>query len=665
MSIAQSAERTVKGVSRFATLVCVFSALLAGQITGDVAGIVTDASGAVVPAAQIRLTNRATGEARVQSSDDAGRFAFNQLKIGPYELRTEASGFRQQTTLLVVRSGETTSVNMQLEVGIFSDAVQVTGAVSPVDAADSQIQISIDGRNTAVLPVSRNPILLAATAPGVIPITPNNPQLNSGNFNANGGRGRANNITIDNITATDISITGNGGSNISPLNFAEIQEVKLITNNFSAEYGRNSSSQLQFITRSGTNQFHGEAWDFLKNTVLNARDFFDRTGAATVTKRNQFGYALGGPIKRNKTQFFTSFEDTQLRGLGTARIAQVPTPAMVAQVTDPTSKKLLDQYKLPVSDSGQAAQSAPNLTKAFQFSFRLDHQFSERDTLNARYAHFQQEGVSSSIAFYLTNLANFGARSISGPRNFNLAETHIFSPTVVNEFRFGYGRSSPYFIPDSTVPLGPQIGFSNSQVDRFGEAPIFPQGRVQNSFEYSDTVSVFRGAHNLKLGADVYRYQLNSSADTSTRGVFTFGTWADFAAGAPSAYTQRMGTSVRGHRVTNQFYFIQDDWRVSRTLTLNIGLRSEVAGSVTEVNGLTSNLDFNCQAPIGAAGPGPLGCFVIGQPSNQTSVNWAPRAGFAWSPFGNSRTGRPRRIWDRLRFHLPEPHHESANAAAI
>jgi len=614
------------------------AASLPGQITGDVAGTVVDASGGVVSAARMVLRNQETGETRTQASDVEGRFAFSQVKIGPYELTAEATGFRRETTGLTVRSGETATATLRLEVGVLTDSVTVTDAVSPVDAADAQIQYSMEARRVAVLPVSRNPILLALTAPGVTPVTPNNPNLNSGNYNTNGGRGRANNITIDNITATDISVTGNGGVQIGPLNFAEIQEVKLITNNFSAEYGRNASSQLQFITRSGTNQFHGEAWEFLKNNILNARDFFDRTGQATVTRRNQFGYAVGGPIVRNKTQFFTSFEDTQLRGLGTARIASVPTPAMAAAITDPNSKKLWDQYQVPVSESGQVTQSAPNLTRAFQFSFRLDHQFSERDTMNARYAHYQQDVSSSSLTFFNSNLANFGSRAVNGPRNFNIAETHLFSATTVNEFRFGYGRSSPYFIPDTTVPLGPMIQFANGQVDRFGESPSFPQGRVQNTFEYSDTLSVFRGAHNLKFGADVYRYQLNSSADSAVLGVYTFPSWNEFALGQPSSYVQRFGSSVRGNRVTNQFYFVQDDWRVGRNLTINLGLRSEVAGGVTEVNGLISNLDIGCHDPIGAAGTGPLGCFTVGQPSNHTSVNWAPRAGFAWSPFGNSRT---------------------------
>ncbi len=146
------------------------------------------------------------------------------------------------------------------------------------------------------------------------------------------------------------------------------------------------------------------------------------------------------------------------------------------------------------------------------------------------------------------------------------------------------------------------------------------------------------GAHNFKLGADVYRYQLNSVADIAAHGQFQFDNWANFAAGKPSMFRQYFGSSVRGNRVTNHFYFLQDDWRVARSFTVNLGVRAEVAGGVSEVNGLISNLDIGCREPIGAAGSGPFGCFTLGQPSNSTNVNWAPRVGFAWSPGRDAKT---------------------------
>src|SRR5262249_13607988 len=238
-------------------------------------------------------------------------------------------------------------------------------------------------------------------------VTANNPFLGSGSYNANGGRGRGNNVTVDNITATDISVTGTGGV-LSPLNFSTIKEVKIITNNFNAEYGRNASSQLQFITKSGTNQFHGEAYEFLQNNEFNARDFFDRSGGPSITRRNQFGGVFSGPVVRNKTQFLASYEGIELRGAGVPRIAQVPTPAMIAQVTDPTSKKILDLYPLPAAQSiganfGQTQQSAAAYTKApLALSFRVDHQFSARDSITGRYSQYSSTAGSTGNTFIST-----------------------------------------------------------------------------------------------------------------------------------------------------------------------------------------------------------------------------------------------------------------------
>jgi hypothetical protein len=622
--------------------IAVFSGCLWAQITADVTGVITDPAGGSVASAKVTVTNKETGENRVVHADSEGRFAANQLKIGRYSVQAEAAGFRTAVTEALLKSGETSSVNFKLEVGQVTESVMVTDAVSPLDTTNAQIQVSIEGARVQDLPVGRNPVLFALMSPGVTPVTANNPFLGSGSYNSNGGRGRGNNVTVDNITATDISVTGTGGV-LGPLNFSTVQEVKLITNNFSAEYGRNANSQLQVITKSGTNEFHGEAYEYLKNNELNARDWFDRTGGPAVTRFNQFGGVFSGPVIRNKTQFLVAYEGIEQRGAGAARIAQVPTPDMLAQVTDPTSKKILGLYNLPAAASigasfGQVQQSAGASTKApLALTFRGDHRFSDKDSITGRYSQFSSQQSSTGNTFISTNLAGYGADSVNHPREANIAETHLFSPTIVNEFRVGFGRSSPIFSPQSTVN-GPRIQFSNSQVDRFGESEIIPQGRVQNTYQYTDILSWVHGGHNLKFGADVYRYQANSFFDNSVRGLYTFADWAGFAAGAPTNYTQLFGSSVRGNRIWNDDYFAQDDWKVTRNLTLNIGIRAEDSHGATEINGLISNLDLNCKDSLGAAGTGPFGCFTVGKPAYNSKVNWGPRFGFAWSPGGNSKT---------------------------
>jgi hypothetical protein len=629
--------RLVRSILARVALPVLFHLPAFAQITGHISGTILDSSGAGVAAARVKLTGSGTGDERAQASDGEGRFAFHQLRVGEYRIIAEAAGFSQLSATAVVRAGETAVVSMRLEVGLVTETIQVTDAATPLDAANSQIQLSVAPTQIFALPVTRNPALLALIAPGVVPVTPNNPYLGSGSYNAHGGRGRANNITIDNITSSDIVTTGVGGSQLGPLNFEQIQEVKLVTNNFSAEYGRNGSSQLQFVTKSGTNALHGAAFEFVENDKFNARDFFDQSGKPAVTRMNDYGFALGGPIVRDRTHFFVTYEGNPVRGEGTARIAQVPTPAMLAMVTDQASRHLLDVYKIPVTDSGQIQQSGSDSQDARQFSVRLDHRLSANDSLTGRFAYYQAEGTAASLTFISTNLEGFGASFVNGPRNFNLSETHLFSSRVVNEARFGFGRSSPYFTPQNAY-VGPRIIISNLDVDAFGQSEQFPQGRTENTFQYGDTITWMKGAHGFKAGLDVYRYQLNSLSDAQTRGVYRFNTWQDFAVGQPASWQERFGSTVRGHRVTNEFFFLQDDWRVTRNFTVNLGIRAEVAGGVGEVNGLTSNLDLNCRDAIGSAGTGPLGCFTIGQPSNRTNVNWSPRLGFAWSPGRNSKT---------------------------
>jgi hypothetical protein len=609
--------------------------------TGDILGQVLDPSGAVVPNTRIAVTSQETGERRELQTDGIGRFAVNQLKIGAYRAQAEAFGFRVAVTTVAIRSGEVAVVTLRLELGEVTETVNAVDALTPLNAVRAQQQMSIGDQLAEDLPVNRNPIQFATLSPGVVPVAANNPFLSSAGYNSNGGRGRGNNLTIDSINANDVQTTGSTG--LGSLSFAAIKEVKVITHNFDAEFGRNGNSQLQFITRSGTNNFHGEAYEFLQNDKLNARDFFDRTGQPAITRVNQFGYTVGGPIRRNRTHFFQAYEGFQRRGAGATRIALVPSPAMLAEVRDPAARQLLDQYQLPAATSstatsGQVEQSATNLRKAFLFSLRVDHQIGDRDSLMVRYGHSQLTSISSSNTFINTNLANFGIAATDGPRNLGLAETHLFSPTIVNEFRFAVSRSAPVFPLVTTVPLGPRVIFQNGQVSTFGAWESAPQGRVQNVFQYSDTVTWFHGAHNVKAGADLYRYQANSSMDSLQRPRFMFANWSDFANGLPSIYQQFFGSSDRGHRITTHFYFLQDDWKIRRNLTLSLGLRTEVAGGVGEVNGLISNLDLNCHDSLGAAGTGPLGCFSTGRPSFHTNVNWGPRLGFSWNPRGDGKT---------------------------
>jgi hypothetical protein len=628
----------------FAVCFAAAASVAFGQITGDLRGVVLDSSGGAVPAAKVTVKNLETGESRTAGVSMDGVFNFALLKIGRYEIRAEAPGFRVSTAQANVLTGEIASVRLVLEVGQVTETITVSDAVVQLDTENAQIQTSVAGARIQEIPVARNPNLFALTAPGVAPVSANNPFLGSGSFNSNGGRGRGNNITVDGITATDVSVTGTGGT-LNPLNFSSIKEVKVITNNFSAEYGRNSSSQVLYITKNGTNELHGEIFEYFRNDKLNARPFFDTTGKTNILRRNEYGWAVGGPVFipgavdwRNKVFWYTDYQGLKTRGAGATRIARVPTPEQASGITDAAARALFQQYAVPTSPTGQITTAAPNKTNFYQYAVRGDVNLSSRDTFWARYSQADSVVASSGLTFIGSNLPGFGATSQGRPRQATAAQTHVFGASAVNEFRFGFGQSDAGFPIDTPYPLGPRITFADGSVNSFGVWEGLPQGREQRTYQFTNNFSFVKGRHNIKTGGEYYYLQADSVFDALFRPLIQFANFADFQAGRPLLWQQRFGNSVRENRIKNFFAFVQDDWKVSRNFTLNIGLRMEWAGGPIERNGLISNLNLNNNSSFGAAGAGPFGLLELGKPSFAGNTNWGPRLGFAWNPGNSTRT---------------------------
>lgn len=602
------------------------------QITGAIQVSVSDPSGAAVPDAKVTAVSKETGASRSAATDHGGVVRFTQLPIGSYEVSVEAPGFSVYKSPAQVNSGAISSVPLMLEVKGTSQEVVVTESAVEVNTVNSQLQSTTDARKISQLPIISGGILaLAGTAPGVVPVTPRNPFLGLGSFNSNGGRGRGNNITLDSATATDISTTGSAGLGTVPLD--AIKEFNIVTNNFSAEFGRNGSAQVQILTKSGTNDFHGTLFEFLKNDKLNARDYFDRTGTASIVRNNQWGATAGGRLIRNKLFFFGTYEQQKIRGAGSTRIGNVPRPDQVNSQTNPTSRALLEKLKVPLDPSGTVSNPAPNSGDNYAFSGRVDANLTSRDLIAVRYGVFNSESRSPSLTFVNSNLPTSGASSTNRPQNGTVTYTRTFSPVMVNQFLSSFGRSRPGFFPLETFG-GPEITFGDGQTSTFGVWSGLPQGRTQNTFQFADTLTYNRGRHLVKAGVDFNRIQANSYFDANVRGTLNFTSLAEFLAGRPLTYTQRFGNSVRGNRVWNNFFFVQDDFRVSRYLTLNLGARLEGNGGVTEVNNLLSNLDLNRREPLGGGGVGPLGSIYSGGSYFNRTMNWAPRLGFAWNPGG-------------------------------
>lgn len=601
------------------------------QISGDLEIKVTDSSGAIIPNCDITVRSRETGTARTSQTDSLGVARVTQLAAGDYEVEAKSGGFNTFKTVATVTSGGATLVPITLEVATAQQEVVVTETATALNTVNAQLQNAVQSQDITQLPLVLNDVMaLAGDAPGVIPVAPNNPFLGLGSFNSNGGRGRGNNITVDNATATDVSTTGEAGLGTIPID--GVKEFNIITNNFNAEYGRNSDAQVQIVTKGGSNEFHGSAFEYFRNDKLNARDYFDTTGNATIIRFNDWGGVLGGPIKRDKAFFFGTYEQQKQRGQGGTVVATVPTTAQVNGSIDPTAASLLSTLKVPVTDSGTITESAPNALNSYAYSGRVDLNLTQNDFFFARVGTTSLNQQATNLTFITSNLPTNGASVTDRDVNATVSETHAFSPRTVNQFLASYGRVSPNFPPLEKFG-GPEIDFLDG-TDAFGTWSGLPQGRVQNTFQYSDTVTHTAGKHNLKFGADINRIQSNGLFDANVRGTYTFLSLDDFLAGNPFLYSQRFGNSVRGYRVWNHYYFAQDDFKISRTLTLNLGVRLEASGGVSEVNNILSNLDLRKQDALGGAGSGPLGAFDTGGMSFHNNYNWAPRLGFAWNPRG-------------------------------
>lgn len=604
------------------------------QITGAIEGTVVDQSGAVIPDAKVTIRHNRTGTQRIVHSNAQGQFSSQLLELGLYTVTVEKDGFRMTSIEADVRSAQSTRLSVGLEVGALEEVLTVEGSTTPLlDVNTSQLGTSVDARLAVALPSQgRNPVAFAALAPGTVPVTKDNPFLGTGSFNSNGSRGRANNITIDGTTSTDVSVTGTAGL-INTISLDSIAEFKLISHNFSAEFGRNSGSQVQIITRGGSNELHGTVHYFHQNSAFNARDHFDTTGEATPFKRNFWGFTLGGPIRRDKTFASGHYEGLRTRGQGATRTATVLTPAEAAAITDPTSAALFAAVGAPTSATGQLSASAPNATDSVSWGIRVDQHWRDgKDILNVRYGQAPATSVTPGLTFIGTNHVNYGAGAVSAARRLTIGHTTTISPTLVNTFRFAYGRSDPSFQPFSTLPTDARFGITGFSSMGIWEG--LPQGRVQNTFQWSDTISWTSGRHTIKTGGDIMWVQANSFFDAVFRPLVAFSSLANFQAGIPSSLAQRFGGSERHNVSTDFMWFGQDDVRVTPTLTLNLGLRVERSGGVKEKDNLLTNLNTGRTDPLGALGAGPLGNLDLGGFSFRANLNWAPRLGFAWNPGG-------------------------------
>jgi carboxypeptidase family protein len=720
-------------------LVFVTSPLVYGQATGIISGTVSDATGSAIAGAKVMVTAPAMGVTRDSTTDESGHYLVPLLPVASFTVHVDFAGFQpaeQRDVRLQV--DEHREVDFRLVPASVKESVEVTATAVAIETTNPTLGQVITSQQVAELPLNgRDFVQLATLTPGTI--TETNPQsfFNGGPSSEVSARGSFSlSVGGSRANSTDWLYDGNdnneltaGGIAILP-SIDAIQEFKVLTYNYSAEYGTRAGPTVLVTTKSGSNDFHGSLFEFFRNTDLDARSFF-----ASYTEQfnlNQFGGSLGGPIQKDKTFFFADYQ-AKMQRHGTPYVGLVPTAAMRngdftddafgnpnsavlnnPYVTTQTSTGALVNHPFMCDSSGNALPAAPdgsqtpgtpcnkipaglinpigqaminlyplpNANNAAlgynyvnepvrklnegEFDIRLDHNFSTRDTMFARFSYDQavsfvpggSPGFAEQGAFASTeNIDNHG-------RNAALSETHIFSPRTVNQFSIGFNRIIDYFTSygsgtceagklgiqgansSSTNPLegGESCGLTSTQLSGYwslGDRGYSPFLGGTNVFSISDSFDMVRGKHDIRIGGNIRANQLNVLAVGFQDGYWDItGDWGgDPAASLLMGFTdlaihdQTFDGDVTGRRWKMYRPFVQDDWRVSKDLTLNLGLAWAMVTPESEAFNRQANFLLDTQTFL-----------IAGQNANKyagVKMDWTalePRIGLAWKPWGSQTT---------------------------
>ena len=671
--------------------VFVFTSVALGQNTGTISGTVQDQSGAVIAGANVKAQNPATSFTRETVSATNGFYRFDQLPVGTYTITTEAAGFKKTVTPQVALSvNDALTLDIKLEVGQVSEIVTVSEAPSTVNTETSVVGRTVDNRTLNDLPIlagagGRNPLQLAPLQAGVMPAGQVGP------FSVNGQRAQSNNFLLDGGDSNDLAI--NVPDAVQGFSPDALQEFRILTNTYSADFGRNSGAVVALISKSGTNEYHGDLFEFFRNRSLNATPFFNNAAPTFVGLRkpqfnvNEFGGTIGGPLDlprfgeggpsvisgKDRTFFFFSYLGFRRRQ-GVSATATVPTQAqrdIINAVGTPQAKALL--ALIPAANSGNTLfSSASNSLDRDQFSIRGDHRFSEKNSMFVTFFN-EDQTFTDPFAFGGSTIPGFGTSGDLRFTNVIVSDFHTFSARSVNEFRFAWhqrdtlsvvprNRTSPSqlgisgIVPDDPNAAGPPrvdiTGFTT-----FGNTIQGPQGRDDNTFQYVDNFSYNRGNHHFKWGGEYRNYYQNQTFDFINNGLYFFtgdmtailgkpvisgltAALSDFARGDVLEYVQNSAGHPR-YETHNYTGYIQDDWKIRPSLTLNLGVRYELDTPLVDSKDRVNTFRVGQQstvfptAPRGMVFPGDAG---ITRSTYQTDKNnFGPRVGFAWDVLGTGR----------------------------
>jgi len=645
------------------------------QVSGaTLSGTISDPSGAVVAGAQVSIANRETGVTRAVTTDAGGLYSAPNLLPGAYDVTVTATGFSTtKQTDIALAVGAQATLNVSLKIGEATQTVEVTGGAQQVQLASSTLSAQVESTTVRELPLNgRDWASLATLQPGVnaiesmVAFETGAARGNRGfgaQLTISGGRPTQNNYRLDGLSINDY---GNGapGSVLGVnLGVDAIQEFSVLTGNYSAEYGKTSGGVVNAISKSGTNSFHGDLYEFLRNDKMDANTFFLNSANQRKApfRRNQFGGAAGGPIRKDRTFIFGDYEGIrQVKGVTFA--PAVPSDAARAgnlvggKVTvDPAAARFLNAL-YPHANSGVsgdkglfAFSGAQQVHENF-FTVRGDHRISDKDALFATYLYDKTPYIQPD---------NFNGYLLTSQTDRHIAaleENHIFSPRLVNTLRLGYNRAA-------VINFRALSALNPATADpSFGSVPGQPASRVfisgfnvnngglgtqssylhnWNSYQLYDDAFLTLGSHSIKFGVAVENMRYNFITFQNPGGTWRFGSLANFLTNKPNSFETGLPAAIspRGFRETLYAGYVQDDWKLRPNLTVNVGLRYEMVTTLSERQGKLTNLvHLTDRLPTCAAlVPGCGGTFSDYY-ANPTKLNFEPRLGFAWDPFGDGKT---------------------------
>ena len=634
------------------------------QSTATIQGTVTDEKGAVIPNASVTVRNKATSFERTTQTDSNGNYQLAALPVGNYSVEVKVQNFKTQVAdQVTLEVAKIVVQNFQLDVGAISEQVLVSSDVPVIETATTSVGTVINRRTVQEIPLNgRHFVDLGLLIPGSVTPPQNGfltaPLRGQGSFafNTAGNREDTVNFMINGVNLNDMvqnQITFQPSINT-------VQEFKVDNSTFSAEYGRNSGAIVNIATSSGTNQYHGELFEFLRNNVLDARNFFD--ARKPPFRRNQFGFNLGGPVQiphfgeggpvlgyngKNRTFFFFSYEGLRQRQ-GLTLTSNVLTDAQRAQAgLNSTVVKLLPLIPRATSVDtsgpvpiGKFTGSGTAPVNIDQWTIDVSHSFGNNDRLHGYYAH--QHDLRGEPNLQGNTMPGFGDTRQSTRQIFTLNETHIFGPNVTNEARLGFNRINITFTPNFQVnpqdfninegvslPIGlPQISITGFTFNLGGPAG-FPQGRADTTLVLSDTLNYLHGNHSFKFGVEGRRfYNNNFTLDTGT---FTFPNVNAFLSGTATGFNVTIGDRSSAIIQNALGFYAQDNYKVRPNVTLELGLRWDWNKTPTERFDRFVVFDPDTASLI-QVGSG------LDDVYHQNNKNFQPRVGIAWDPFKDGKT---------------------------